>query len=94
MGWITKAGAVLRQAVEAAWHAAAPATIKAWQSLPRDHVHRVVIQFGGAAAVRTLQIMKPGETPVEPAPRSTVERVKDKLPFVKKKPTPGARNIR
>jgi hypothetical protein len=55
-----------------------------------------VSSFNLAALPRCelFEIMKPGETPVEPAPRSTVERVKDKLPFVKKKPTPGARNIR
>lgn len=41
-----------------------------------------------------FEIMKPGETPAAPAPRTTVERVKDKLPFQKPKPTPGARNVR
>ncbi len=41
-----------------------------------------------------FEIMKPGETPVAPAPRTVVERVKDKLPFKKKTPTPGARNVR
>ncbi|MFM9941651.1 MAG: MJ1477/TM1410 family putative glycoside hydrolase [Hyphomicrobiaceae bacterium] len=41
-----------------------------------------------------FEIMKPGETPAAPPPRTVTEKVKSKLPFVKQKATPGARNVR